>query len=322
MHAVAPAHSRTAPSHPRQAGRRKLWTGILVAAIVVFVLAACALAFVLFTYWQGQKSYDSLAERAFIADSDTADVESSMLSNLTVDWDALLAVNPDTVGWVYIPGTNVNYPIVKAPADNPDKYLTVDFEGNKGGWWMPTYGTPYLLSTNAADFSDKNNVVQGHHLQNGEMFAAIADFTDETQFNAHRNVYLLTPKGNWRLSTLSLVHCDGSDPIAQTQFASDADFTAYVQDKLDRSVVAPDPAAPAAADISQLFMFSTCDSNADARYVLFCAPVEFAALGSGSGVTYDVSTGQTNASEGGAGAQSASSQSSSTIDDAAKETVS
>lgn len=321
-HGTASAQSRTAPSHTKQAGRRKLWTGILVAAIAVFVAAACALGVVLFTYWQGQKSYDSLAESAFMPDSDLSDVEGGSLSDLVVDWDALRAINPDVVGWVYIPNTNVNYPIVKAPADNPDKYLTTDFEGNVGGRWMPTYGTPYLLSTNADDFSDKNNIVQGHHLQNGEMFAALADFADSTQFNAHRNVYLLTPKGNYRLNSISLVHCAGSEPIAQTQFATDADFTAYAQDKIDRSVVSPYPAAPSAQDVSQLFMFSTCDSNSDARYVLYCVPVEFAEAGSGSSTLLDGSAGQSNASEGGSGADLVDPQAASNIDDAAKEIVS
>ena len=321
-HGIASTQARVAQSHAKQAGRRKLWTGILIAAIIVFVAAACALGAVFFIYWQGQKSYDALAESAFISDSDVADVEGAALSDLSVDWDALRAVNPDVVGWIYIPNTNVNYPIVKAPADNPDKYLTTDFEGNVGGWWMPTYGTPYLLSTNADDFSDKNSIVQGHHLQNGEMFAALADFADSTQFNAHRNVYLLTPKGNYRLNSISLVHCSGSEPIAQTQFATDADFTAYTQDKIDRSIVSPVPAAPSAQDVSQLFMFSTCDSNSDARYVLYCAPVEFAAAGSGSSASLDAAAGQTNASEGGAGADLVDPQAASTIDDAAKEIVS
>lgn len=311
-----------AQSHAKQAERRKLWTGILIAAIVVFVAAACALGAVFFTYWQGQKSYDELAESAFIPDSDVSDVEGAALSSLSVDWDALCAVNPDVVGWIYIPNTNVNYPIVKAPADDPDKYLTTDFEGNVGGWWMPTYGTPYLLSTNASDFSDKNNIVQGHHLQNGEMFAALADFADSEQFNAHRNVYLLTPKGNYRLSSIALVHCAGSEPIAQTQFATDDDFKAYTQDKIDRSVVSAAPAAPSAQDISQLFMFSTCDSNSDARYVLYCAPVEFAAAGSGASTSLDASASQTNASEGGSGADLVDPQAASNIDDAAKEIVS
>ena len=233
MRATAPARA-VAPVRKRRFG---LWTAILIVAIVVFLAAAFALGSILLTYHEGQKSYDDVADKAFLSDSALSDASGISLADLTVDWDALLAINPDTVGWIFIPGTNVNYPIVHAPESNPDKYLTVDFQGNSGGWWLPTYGTPYLLASNAADFSDKNNIVQGHHLQNGEMFAAIADFADAEQFNEHRTVYLLTPKGSWRLQSVSLVHCSGSESIVQTKFESDAAFTSYVADKINRSIV-------------------------------------------------------------------------------------
>ena len=310
-----PAHAPAAAP----ARRRSAWTVVLACAIAVFVLAACAVGVIAYSYWQGQQTYDSLASSAFAPDDNLADANGASLGALAVDWDALLAENPDTVGWIYIPGTAVNYPIVKAPEDNPDKYLTYDFQGNKGGRWLPTYGVPYLLSTNAADFSDKNNVVQGHHLQNGEMFAAIADLADSGAFNAHRNVYLLTPKGNYRLNSVSLVHCAGSERIAQTQFSTDAEFTGYVQDKLDRSIVSADPAAPAAGDISQLFMFSTCDSDGDARYVLYCAPVEFARPGASTSTLLGAGAANQQTGGGGAGEIDAAA---SDIDDAAKETVS
>ena len=61
--------------------------------------------------------------------------------------------------------------------------------------WGATYGSIFLSAANAADFSDANNIVYGHHLNNGSMFAAIADFENADQFNAHRTAYILTPQG-------------------------------------------------------------------------------------------------------------------------------
>ncbi len=313
---------RTAASGAARASYRR-WTVILVSALVVFLLALFALASIFFAYHEGQKTYDDVAEEAFLPDSSLSDVPGATLADLSVDWDALLAVNPDTVGWICIPGTNVNYPIVRAPESDSDKYLTVDFQGNSGGWWQPAYGTPYLLAQNAADFSDRNNIVQGHHLQNGEMFAAIADFADAEQFNAHRAVYLLTPAGNWRLQSVSLVHCSGSEPIVQTKFESDAAFTSYVADKISRSIVECDPAAPDASAVSRFFMFSTCDSNTDARYVLCCVPVEYAAVNSSGTVPEGSVANNTNNTNGGSdGTSMVDPNAAATIDDAAKEIVS
>lgn len=238
------------------------WRIVFWVALVVFAVALVALGAIGYSYWQGQNAYDSVAEEVFAAPED---LEGTALADLTVDWDRLLAINPDTVGWVYIPGTAVNYPIVHTTDD--EKYLTTDFNGQQA--WGATYGSIFLSAANAADFSDANNIVYGHHLNNGSMFAAIADFENADQFNAHRTAYILTPQGNFKLRSLSLVHVAADDPLAQTAFATEGELASYIQDKVDRSVVAVSD-APAAADIAHLFAFATCDNlPSDGRFVLF-----------------------------------------------------
>lgn len=238
------------------------WRIVFWVALVVFAVALVALGAIGYSYWQGQNAYDSVAEEVFAAPED---LEGTALADLTVDWDRLLAINPDTVGWVYIPGTAVNYPIVHTTDD--EKYLTTDFNGQQA--WGATYGSIFLSAANAADFSDANNIVYGHHLNNGSMFAAIADFENADQFNAHRTAYILTPQGNFKLRSLSLVHVAADDPLAQTAFATEGELASYIQDKVDRSVVAVSD-APAAADIAHLFVFATCDNlPSDGRFVLF-----------------------------------------------------
>ncbi len=256
------------------------WRVVFWVALVVFVLAIAALGAIAFSYWQGQHAYDTLAEEAFDAPSD---VEGTSLADLTVDWDALRAINPDVVGWIYIPDTIVNYPIMYSGDD--ETYLTRDFYGNEGGWWMADYGAVFLSGYNAPDFSDANSIVYGHNLLNGSMFADVAKFADNGQFNSHRTVYLLTPQGNYRLTSFAVVNVFADDPLVQTSFASEQDYAAYVQDKIDRSIVTPDEGMPDVASISQTFAFSTCDHDhyEDKRYVLFCSVAEYAPVGSGGG---------------------------------------
>ena len=256
------------------------WRVVFWVALVVFVLAIAALGAIAFSYWQGQHAYDTLAEEAFDAPSD---VEGTSLADLTVDWDALRAINPDVVGWIYIPDTIVNYPIMYSGDD--ETYLTRDFYGNEGGWWMADYGAVFLSGYNTPDFSDTNSIVYGHNLLNGSMFADVAKFADNGQFNSHRTVYLLTPQGNYRLTSFAVVNVFADDPLVQTSFASEQDYAAYVQDKIDRSIVTPDEGMPDAASITQTFAFSTCDHDhyEDKRYVLFCSVAEYAPVGSGGG---------------------------------------
>lgn len=238
------------------------WRVVFWIALVVFVVALAALGVIGYSYWQGQQTYNDVAQEGFTPPDDVA---GASLADFTVDWDALKAINPDTVGWIYIPGTVVNYPIVQTTDDV--KYLTHDFKGSEG--WIATFGAIFLSADNSADFSDPNNIVYGHHLNDGSMFACLADFSDAAQFNDHRTVYILTPEGNFQLNTFALVHVNADDPLAQTQFTDEDERVAYVQDKIDRSVVAASD-VPEAADIAHTFALATCDNlPTDGRYVLY-----------------------------------------------------
>lgn len=240
-----------------------LWRVVFWVALAVFVVAIVALGALLFSYWQAQDKYDRIADQALESPDDIA---STPLADIEVDWDALRAINPDVVGWVHIPGTIVNYPIVHT--DNNERYLHFDFTGERG--WGSEAGCIFLQAENSPDFTDANNIIYGHHLSLGPMFACIADFTDAAQFNEHRTIYVLTPEGNYRLRTFSLVHCAADDPLAQPAFADDQDRTDYMQDKIERSVVVPEGDLPDAADIDHSFAFVTCDNlPSDGRYVLY-----------------------------------------------------
>lgn len=247
------------------------WRVVFWIALVVLIGALIALGVIAFSYWQGQDKYNTVASQAF---EEPADIEGVALSDVVIDWDALLAINPDTVGWVYVPGTMVNYPIVHT--DNNDKYLKTDFYGETN--WLASYGAIFLAAENTADFSDANNIVYGHHMNDGSMFAQFADFRDESVFNEHRTVYIFTPERNYKLTTFSLVVVDASDPLAQPSFADAEELQAYVQDKMDRTVSAPDPATVTAGEIEKMFAFVTCAdySATNDRIVLFASVADSA----------------------------------------------
>lgn len=267
---VGAASARSAGTAPksRRTRRRRGWNIALALSLVVLVGSVITLGVMAFSYIQGQQVYDRVADRAFI--SPIGSVESQPLSEVRLDWDALAAMNADTVAWVYIPGTNVNYPVVQG-RDNA-YYLTHDFEGTEG--WLAQRGAVFQEASNAPGFTDAANFFYGHHLNDGTMFSALAGFVDQSAFDAARTVYVFTPQGNLRLRTFSLVHCAFDDPIVQTSFESNAELALYVQDKMDRSVVEAS-GTPAARDIARVFALATCDNqSSNGRYVLFCSVEE------------------------------------------------
>ncbi len=250
----------------RRARKRSFWTAVFRISLTVFICCIIALGAIAYSYWQGQNKYDNIATDAF---GDVSDIAGLALSDVEIDWDALLAINPDTVGWVYVPGTNVNYPIVHT--DNNSTYLKTDFLGERS--WIASYGTIFLAAENAADFSDTNNIVYGHHMHDGSMFAAFAEFLDEDQFNANRTIYVFTPSMNYCLTTFAIVIAKATDPIAQINFTDTTELLEYLQDKVDNSQVESDFTATDLAAIEKLFTFSTCTdwASSSSRTVLFGA---------------------------------------------------
>lgn len=252
----------------RNSSRSRAWKAVFFVSIAVFLVAVAVICAIVLSYWQGRDSYRQVAEEAF--PESTAQSVQADLSSASVDWDALLAVNPDTVGWIYVPGTPCNYPIVQASDDS--KYLTTDFNGGHG--WLAQFGCIFLSSENEPGFTDANNIVFGHHMNDGSMFAFIDGLFDPAAFNSTRDVYILTPKGNLHLRTFAIVHANENDPIAQISFATPEELSAYAEDKAARSAVQPDPQVDLGS-LGRIFSFVTCDNVTDeGREVLFATVVE------------------------------------------------
>ena len=262
-----------------------VWRVVFWFALLVCVAAVAALGFIVYSYWSASHGYEEIADVAFTPSDTAVQQDATTLGEMTVDWDYLRSINPDVVAWVYMPGTAINYPVVHT-TDN-DKYLTMDFNQQNG--FSARCGTIFLDCTNNAGFQDANNVLYGHHMNDGSMFAAISkQLVDNAEFNGHRTIYVLTPEANYQCETFALVITDGYEKIVTTNFEDGEAQAAYIADKESRSVVTPDEGMPDPAQITKLFTFSTCDYNKEnGRAILFSSVVDVATPGTQGGAEVD-----------------------------------
>ena len=265
------------PQQPAEEEKKKkkkggcLWRLIFWLALLIFLVSVGVLGYLFWTYWNGQNEYDQIAERAL-----ANEIEGANLGDMVVDWDALRAINPEVVAWVYIPDTIVNYPVAHKPGDSK-YYLKHNFSNDEGSFGAE-YGSIMLSGENQGDFSDEVNIIYGHHMRNGSMFAPLGDFFDSEIFNQNRTIYLLTPEGNYRLETFAVEHVPMTHgSIATPNYATDAEFTEFKQWLIDNSVVTPDPNTDAEAlAATKLFGFCTCDGDDNTwRYITFATVAEF-----------------------------------------------
>ena len=122
----------------------------------------------------------------------------------TRDLNELLAINPDTVCWLMIDGTNVDHPVVQGK-DNFE-YLDKAFTGE-----FYAGGTLFLDARNSKDFSDPDKIIHGHHMAAGAMFGGLDRFLEKEYLDRHRTGKLITPEREYSLRAISAGVYDAYD---------------------------------------------------------------------------------------------------------------
>ena len=98
-----------------------------------------------------------------------------------VDLPALQAEYPDIKGWISIPGTRIDYPVMQTK-DNPNFYLKHAFDKS-----YSSYGVPYMQENCDIGSSD-NLVLYGHHMNNGSMFSDLCKYESEDFYQEHKTI--------------------------------------------------------------------------------------------------------------------------------------
>lgn len=120
-----------------------------------------------------------------VVDEDIKRPESSVedLSEPTMilpEYSGIYLLNSDVVGWIQIPDTRINYPVMQS-VDRPDYYLTRDFDGkdNKNGCL-------YVREQCNVFRPSDNLTIYGHNMRNGNMFHDLHKFRDKSFWENHR----------------------------------------------------------------------------------------------------------------------------------------
>jgi sortase B len=166
-----------------------------------------------------------------------------------VDWDYWKSVNPDIIGWVNVEGTQINYPIVAAHADDPNFYLKHDIYGK----YNP-YGVPYLDADCEGNIDAQNAVVYGHHMNNDTMFSDFANFRDPAYIEEHAPIYLQTPDKKMKLDVKYVDVINANQGGKYTKFDDLTSFVAWYQDQLDKATLVVDKYAQP----THVINFCTC----------------------------------------------------------------
>jgi len=102
------------------------------------------------------------------------------------EYSELYKKNEDLIGWVRIPDTKINYPVMQTK-ENMEYYLHRDFNGDED-----VNGLPFLDARCDIDKPTTNFLVYGHSMNSGAMFAGLKDYKDYEFFKEHQTIYFDT----------------------------------------------------------------------------------------------------------------------------------
>lgn len=152
------------------------------------------------------------------------------MSLINVEFGDLKNQNSDTVGWIKVNGTNINYPFVQT-SDNTF-YLNHSFNKkyNNSGWVFLDY-------RNNIKELDKNTIIYAHGRVNGTMFGSLKNILSSGWLNDTNNyvVKLSTETENTLWQVFSIYHIPTTNDYIQVKFINDDKFLEFANMLKNRS---------------------------------------------------------------------------------------
>lgn len=186
--------------------------------------------------------------------------ENEKKEEYTVDFNKLKEQNNETIAWIKVNNTNVEYPVVKAT--NNSFYLNHSFDKSKNsaGWIFADY-------KNKFDNTDKNIVIYGHNMRDGSMFGSMLNILDAKWYEneENTNITLYTENEKCIYKVFSIYKIENEDYYIKTEFKNDNEFEEFVKNLKKRSI------KDFNVDISKddnILTLSTCANNNKYRIVL------------------------------------------------------
>lgn len=179
---------------------------------------------------------------------------------LEVDFNELLKKNPDTVGWIQVKGTNINYPIVQT-TDN-SYYLTHAFDksSNEAGWVFMDY-------RNDPVSFNQNTIIYAHSRLTGSMFGSLKNILESSWYTNKNNhiIRLSTPTENTMWQVFSVYTIPKESYYITPNFNSNEAYQEFLNTMKSRSEV------EFSAEVNtndKILTLSTCKDNFGNRVVM------------------------------------------------------
>ncbi len=139
-----------------------------------------------------------------------------------VDMEGLQQLNPDVIGWLYVEGTEINYPILFSGDDSTYLHTNLDHEQVKAG-------SIFLEGLNLPNWSDSHNIIYGHNMRNLSMFGSLKFYkTEDDYYDDHMYFQIVTSEGRERYEIFSYFDTEAASWVYTVPYYDNEEFSDYI----------------------------------------------------------------------------------------------
>jgi len=183
-----------------------------------------------------------------------------------VDFEKLESINSDTVAWLKVIGTDVEYPVVKG--NDNSFYLNHSFDKtyNPAGWIFADYRNQFDGNAN------RNTIIYGHNRRDGSMFYTLKNILNPNWYEneENRKIIFITKNGKEIYETFSIYEIEEETYYISTYFSSDKEYEKFINTLQSRSI--KDFGVNVNKE-DEILTLSTCANNNKYRVVLHAKKV-------------------------------------------------
>lgn len=227
--------------------------------LALFVFSLTQLAAVMAEYRDAWLEYEELAAIARPVPQGASGGQSQAAPDTGIDFAALSEINSEIVGWITLPGTVLDYPVMQA--EDNDKYLKTTFlgESNPSGSIFLDYNTP-------ADYSQPNSIIYGHNMSDGSMFSILNEYKSQEFYDKNPVILLYTKTEAYKGYVFSAYVTDIRGTVFTSSFSHPGSYAAFLKQIASLSAIKTEASAKEKDNIVTL---STCTGlHKDARMVV------------------------------------------------------
>lgn len=241
-------------------------TYLIVFCVVIFIAAAVWLVRIFIGYRMTAGEYADIRETyvvmpaAWTGNEEQEKDNDAFYPSLQINFASLYALNEDFIGWLYLPGCGISYPLVQG--EDNDYYLNHTFLNTEAAG-----GAIFVDYTDKADFSSLNTFVYGHNMQDGSMFGSLYRYgQDASLIGSYPYFYVYLSGGSVRKYRIFSYYQDREDSQTYVRIEDESAYGEYLQMLVDKSVRLPDGSQvsdtpPTTEDT--IVTLSTCHGRAD-----------------------------------------------------------